>query len=267
MNLAELMNSLWLWIILFYNFNSLYLCMDLTILTVCTVLSLMPAYAYILILYTILPYGVIKFSKTIQYIFGGILSVLILSFIFLNLPGWVMSENNHFYNDFLVTATKEELSKLIAFVILSYLISGKNHPLSTMISFGILGLGFSIFENIQYGLSYGPYIIPIRAVTSTIAHIISGFIFGYWIGLSKLKKPVPNGKSVFSILVNKNKKFKIFMFTLIGFVTSVTYHGLWNFNLSTSGDTYKTIALILLFMGLLISVLCFKDLSYKHKKQ
>jgi len=241
--------------------------MDLTILTVCSVLSLIPAYAYVLILYTLLPYGTINFSKTIQYIFGGILSVLILSLFFLNLPGWGMSENNYFYNDFLVTATKEELSKLIAFIILSYLVSGKNHPLSTMIYFGMLGLGFSVFENIQYGLSFGPSIIPIRALTSTVAHIVSGFIFGYWIGLSKLKKPVPNGKSIFSILVNKKKKFKVFIFTLIGFVTSVIYHGLWNFNLSTSGDTYKTIALILLFIGLIISVMCFKDLNYKHKKQ
>lgn len=241
--------------------------MNLTILTVCGVLSLVPAYVYILILYTILPYGTIKFSKTIEYVFGGMVSVLILILFFLNLPGWGMLESNHFYNDFLVTATKEELSKLIAFLLISFLVKGNNHPISTMVYFSMIGLGFSIFENIQYGLTYGTQIILFRSITSTIAHLISGFIFGYFMSLSKLNTPIPNGKSIFSVIVNKNKKFKVFIFTLLGFILSVSYHGLWNFNISTSGESYKTIVLILLFFGLLISSIFFKDLTYRHKKQ
>ena len=96
--------------------------------------------------------------------------------------------------------------------------------------------------------------------------MICGLLFGYWIGMGKIIRSKFQYRSVMGTFLQSKRAFKSVIYTVLGFITAVFYHGLWNYNLSTSGFAKDTIALLLLFLGLFISKLLFQDLITQYRK-
>lgn len=54
-----------------------------------------------------------------------------------------------------------------------------------------VGVGFAFFENFLFILSYGPGIIFIRLVISTLLHFLTGGLIGFWLGKARFYKLKP----------------------------------------------------------------------------
>jgi len=170
----------------------------------------------------------------------------------------------------LVVAPREELVKFISFILITFFTikikHKKEHPIGIMFYFGMVGLGFAMIENVQYLHVFGGKVIIVRFLTSTLAHMLFGLLFGYWIALSEIDCSKFSDRSVFGILTHKYRFFKLFVYTLIGYLTSVTYHGLWNYNIDTSGESYITIMILMLFFGVLSVKFAIKDLNDGYRR-
>ena len=204
---------------------------------------------------------------------AGITSILLLAIIGITFPSWY-NGSTIFNNTFFFIAPKEELVKLIMFLILGTVANrSKEHPVATMFYMGMVGLGFAMIENIQYVGVYGETVLPIRLVTATIAHMLFGMFMGYWIA----KGNINNGKgnrSVFGVLMSKNLNVKRWVHTIIGLGAAIGYHGLWNYNLMVSSDSYlgfsdvssTPIMIVLIFFGLVGAKFASKDLNDSYRR-
>ena len=247
---------------------------------------ILPPVIYASIIYLTSPYKSIDYVKGLKYVGIGISSILLLSFIGLLFPGWY-NNPDVFYNTFFYIAPREELVKLSAFLILGRLYSNrekgepwvnkKEHPVSIMFYMGMVGLGFAMFENIQYYKAYGMGVLGIRSVTSTIAHMLFGLFMGYWLAKSEINQKLGN-RSVFSLIMNRKPGLKKIIYTLLGLISAIGYHGLWNYNLMSSHQAYFTrygqfsdvssnsIMIMLIFFGLLGAKVAHKDICDSYRR-
>ena len=179
-----------------------------------------------------------------------------------------MACQNFSKTDFFAVAPREELIKYMSFFFLTRSIKLKNvHPVSVMFYYGMIGLGFAMVENLQYLANYGREVLLIRTFTSTIAHMLFGMFAGYWIALGRINTGKFGTRSVFGLLMSKNPEFKRLIYLILGLLSAITYHGLWNYNLKTSGNAATTIMILMLFLGLVITKFASLDILSQHKKK
>ena len=231
---------------------------------------IIPPMIYAWIIYLSSPYKSLKLKDSFSFLVAGVFSITILYFLNAMFPEWdprVMIEP--FKQQFYTVAPKEEFSKFIMFLIVMSGVKRDNHklhPISYMFYFGMVGLGFALVENIGYVQAYGMKVLGVRTFSSTIVHMICGLFFGYWIGMGNIIRSRFQYRSVLGAFLQSRIAFKSIIYTFLGFLTAVFYHGLWNYNLSTSGFAKDSIALLLLFLGLLMSKLLFQDLITQYRK-
>jgi RsiW-degrading membrane proteinase PrsW (M82 family) len=235
---------------------------------------ILPPIIYALIIYLTSPFGTIKIKRGLHHIMAGITSILLLSIVGLTFPSWYDGATI-FNNTFFFIAPKEELVKLIMFLILGTVANrSKEHPVATMFYMGMVGLGFAMIENIQYVGVYGETVLPIRLVTATIAHMLFGMFMGYWIGKGNINNGRGN-RSVFGVLMTKNLNAKRWVHTIIGLGSAICYHGLWNYNLMIANSSYgpnfsdvssTPIMIMLIFFGLVGVMFASKDLNDSYRR-
>lgn len=232
-------------------------------------LSIIPSLFYMLLIHLTAPYGSINIRKGFEYLIGGVSSVFLLSLIF-TFTNWNTEGLSPFYDNFMVIAPREELVKFISFMLITFFTTKinykKDHPIGVMFYFGMVGLGFAMIENVQYAHIYGGHVIIVRALTSTLAHMLFGLLFGYWIALNEIDCSKFNDRSVFGMLTHKYKLFKFFIYITIGYISSVIYHGLWDYNIETSGDSFITIMIMMLFFGIMGVKFAMKDLNDSYRR-
>ena len=232
---------------------------------------ILPPLIYAVIIYLTSPVGSVSFRNGLLFMVGGIGSVSILHLLWLLIPGLIPG----FYEDpferfFFSVAPLEELSKYLIFIFIMKTLNKNTvseHPFRYMFYFSLVGLGFALIENVIYVNTYGQEILYYRTFTSTIAHMLFGMFFGYWIGLSTINQRKFHDRSVFGVLIGKNKILKTIIYTVVGFLTATLYHGLWNYNLSTSKEASNTIMFILVLAGLLASKLLAKELNNSWRRR
>jgi len=244
------------------NFSLL---MNLTMLPLC----------YAMIIYLTSPYGTIGIKRGFNHILGGISSVLVVMLIFLVTPD-IKNDYSPFVNAFFIIGPREELSKLVVFLILGRISRRKNeHPMATMFYVGMIGLGFAVVENVQYVGMYGESILGIRLFTATIAHMLFGMFMGYWLAKGNLDNGLGN-RSVFGVIVHRDPKIKGLIYTFIGLLAAIGYHGLWNYNLMISYSAYgdgftdvssNTIMIMLIVFGLVGVKFAGDDLNASYRRQ
>jgi len=216
------------------------------------------------------PYRSVSFKNGILFMIGGVVSVTLLQTIYFLFPTIGFPETYYFLKFFIIVGPLEEFSKYIMFIIImSFIDKNKvsKHPFRYMFYFSMLGLGFAVVENMGYVRIYGEEVLYHRTFSSTIMHMVFELLFGYWLGLSTINKRKFENRSVFSVITNRYKKLKILTYTLIGFLSAVIYHGLWNYNLATSDESSKTIMVMLIIFGLLASNLLANDLNSRWKRR
>jgi len=236
---------------------------------------ILPPIVFALIIYLTSPYKTINLKRGLHHIAGGVTSIILLSFIFVLFPNWDKSPID-FFETFFFIAPREELVKLIVFTLLGSMAHRQKneHPIATMFYMGMVGLGFAMYENMQYVSIYGQQVLGIRIFTATIAHMLFGLFMGYWMA----KGGIDNGRgnrSVFGVMTSSRPKLKIFIYTTIGWLSAVGYHGLWNYNIKVGTDAYgkgfsdvsvTTIMIMLLFFGLVGAKFAHKDLNDSYRR-
>lgn len=216
-------------------------------------LLILPPLLYSTIIYLTSPYKSISLKLSGYYFIAGILSTSILMLINIALP-YDMKESfiNPFSFYFFGVAAHEEIAKFIAFIFIYNIFKGKNsHPIGTMFYMGMVGLGFAMIENAGYLMAYGEKVLAIRNVTSTLAHMTFGMFTGYWISLSRTKMGKYGNRSLFDIILLQDTKIMFVVYSIVGLACGIAYHGLWNYNLMTSGKASSTIMMFMLFIGII----------------
>jgi len=121
------------------------------------------------------------------------------------------------YMSFVVAGLTEELGK---FVVVRRTVYGSpyfDEPMDGLVYSSAAALGFASLENFGYLLSFGWEVILIRGPYSTLAHVLFAAMWGYPLGLSKIREGGAR---------------RLVWFGLIG---SMIAHGLFNFFLFTGG--------------------------------
>lgn len=224
-----------------------------------------PPIIYGWLIYLTSPYKSISINKSLQYLAGGILSIPLLMLFNLLLPYKTSFIARPFVFSFFEVAPHEEISKLLAYFIVFKMLDReeKEHPIGTMFYMGMVGLGFAMIENIQYLYRFGEQILLTRNFTATFAHMIFGMFTGYWISLSKIKINKYSTRSVFDIVMSSKQKIRFFVYVMIGLICGIGYHGLWNYNLTSSGKASTTIMILMLFIGFIGSKFASNNLRNK----
>lgn len=167
-----------------------------------------------------------------------------------------------------IIGSTSELSKLIQTIIfaplseeiakgafLLYTVNSKKFDNITdgLLYGGVIGLGFGMTENFLYFLTYGDtpinwiYLVVIRSLFSALMHCISTGTFGAFLALAK-----------FSSKFGKN------ILPLVGLLTAIFIHFMWNTSISFS-DTYLYGFLFMIFI-ILFFIFIFR-LSVNNEKK
>jgi RsiW-degrading membrane proteinase PrsW (M82 family) len=232
------------------------------------ILLLFPPLLYALIMYLSSPYRSLSLRSSLNFLIGGMFSIILLRIIFFIFPLWDMSHIlDPFYQQFWVVAPKEEIAKCIMFFIVYKSLDEKNiYPIAYMFYFGMIGLGFAIIENIQYISYYGFEVLQTRTFGAVFVHMICGMLLGYWVGASKIKKSKFSLRTISSIYLSSRPKIKTTLYLLMGIITSISFHGLWNYNIHVFNLVAKPISILILMVGFLACKLLARDLINQYQK-
>mgnify|MGYP001042021934 CR=1 FL=1 len=227
-----------------------------------------PPLLYALIMYLSSPYKSLSLKKSISFLIGGMFSIILLRIIAFSFPLWDMSHLlDPFYQQFWVVAPKEEIAKCIMFFIIYKSLEEKNlYPIAYMFYFGMIGLGFAVIENIQYISYYGFEVLQTRTFGAVFVHMICGMLVGYWVGASKIKKSKFSLRTISSIYLSSRPKIKTTLYLLMGVITSISFHGLWNYNIQVFNLVAKPISILILMVGFLACKLLARDLINQYQK-
>jgi len=224
----------------------------------------LPPLIYIMILYLTAPNKTLNLKIAALCFFGGILSTNLVQLYYAMVD---IVATSPFELQFFSVAPREELCKLLAFGGAMLAVRKQSiHPVATMFYMGIVGLGFATFENFMYGIIYGESIVLPRAITATLGHLIFGLFLGYWMGLGKIDLGKYGNRSLFGFYMYKYKKLKMGVYALIGLITAISFHGLWNYNLTVSWVASAPIMILMIIFGLSISKFGATDLNNHYRK-
>lgn len=247
------------------------------------ILSFLPAIIYSGLIYISLPYKIIDIKKSGYYLVGGFISVGVFLMINQLFP-WLGNSHNELFNPlleplahlhykfFIVVALLEEVSKLIAFLILERnnrtTDNTKPNPLATMFYVSMVSLGFAILENIKYatGSSDPGYVIALRSVTAVVGHLVFGLFMGYWISFGRLKTRLKN-RSIIDLLLYKDSKLKAKVFMFVGLISATILHGIYDLHITINDGGALTTIYMLLIICVIGAMWCFRNLFRLDIKQ
>ena len=227
--------------------------------------TLLPPLIYAFILFLTTPYGTFNLKKSLFYVAGGLLSII---FVFMFAAFIEMDALDAFKKHFFIVGPREELSKFLAFLIVTLSMKGSGkHPVSTMLSLGMVGLGFALYENLSYTYRYGEDVLIIRSFTSTLGHMIFSMCVGYWYALADITTSLGNrSRTVFGVFMEKYPKIRKCIYSLIGLICGASIHGLWNYNLSSYTRTTIPFMILLIILGLITCKFGVSDLNTQYRR-
>ena len=239
-----------------------------------TVLSLIPALIYLVVIYFTVPYGVLSVRKMLSYLFCGVISVGLLLVFFRIFPFWQDTvvlpisifggvDDSRFIEAFIQIALLEEFSKFIGLYI-GNKANDDIEPMAIMIYSGVVALGFSFIENVQYSIMYGAECLVVRSISTMILHLVCGLIIGYWVALGNLE---PNKtRTILDVFLKKFNLRKV-AFAVSGIFFAASIHGIFDFNLSVDSSDTTTLMILIIMVGVLITYICSRDLLRRQNSQ
>jgi RsiW-degrading membrane proteinase PrsW (M82 family) len=135
-----------------------------------------------------------------------------------------------------------------------------------MFYMGMIGLGFSLIENVNYISRYGFEVLKYRTFGAVLVHMICGLLLGYWIGVSKIKKSKFKERTISAIYLSSRPRLKSILYAGMGLLTACCFHGLWNYNIIIFSYYSTPIAILMLMVGFLACKLLSRDLIYQYQK-
>lgn len=227
--------------------------------------TVLPPLIYAFILFLTTPYGTFNLQKSLYYVGAGLMSII---FVFMFDAFIEMKALGAFKTHFFIVGPREELSKFLAFLFITFSIKDSSkHPVSTMLSLGMVGLGFALYENLSYTYRYGEDVLITRSFTSTLGHMIFSMCVGYWYALSNIATSFGNrSKNVFNVVMSKYPTIRKVIYTIIGLICGASIHGLWNYNLSSFSRTTIPFMILLIIVGLITCRFGISDLYTKYRR-
>ena len=178
-----------------------------------------------------------------QLVIAGILSTII-ALIEEKIGEWILScfvpENTLLYQIilyFVIVAIAEESSKYFFLKKRTWNNPEFNCQYDGVVYAVFVSLGFALWENINYVLSYGFSTAIVRAITAIPGHACFGVFMGVFYGLARKQ-------------YNRAKKFSSKIFRIFSVVLPVLLHGSYDFIASmenTMGGLYFVAFVIILF--------------------
>lgn len=178
-----------------------------------------------------------------QLVIAGILSTII-ALIEEKIGEWILScfvpENTLLYQIilyFVIVAIAEESSKYFFLKKRTWNNPEFNCQYDGVVYAVFVSLGFALWENINYVLSYGFSTAIVRAITAIPGHACFGVFMGVFYGLARKQ-------------YNHGKKFSSKIFRIFSVVLPVLLHGSYDFIASmenTMGGLYFVAFVIILF--------------------
>ncbi|MBC8477172.1 MAG: PrsW family intramembrane metalloprotease [Dehalococcoidia bacterium] len=133
------------------------------------------------------------------------------------------------YISFVVAGVTEELGKYLVVRRTVYRSPYFDEPMDGLVYASASALGFASLENLGYLLTYGWEVILMRGPFSTLAHVLFSAMWGYPLGVSKVRQRGMRAG------------------TLLGLLCSMAAHGLFNFLIFT--QSAYSLLVIPLFLG------------------
>ena len=230
---------------------------------------ILPPLLYAWIIYISSPYKSLSLKNSLSFVVGGVFSVVILDTLSFLTPYWnTLYILDPFWQQFWATAHKEEISKFLMFLIIYKGLNDKSikHPITCMFYMGMIGLGFSLIENVNYISRYGFEVLKYRTFGAVLVHMICGLLLGYWIGVSKIKKSKFKERTISAIYLSSRPRLKSILYASMGLLTACCFHGLWNYNIIIFSYYSTPIAILMLMVGFLACKLLSRDLIYQYQK-
>ncbi len=252
-----------------------------------TLFSVLPALIYALVVYLSTPINTIKLNQSTKYVFGGILStvvVLSIHFLFpiLHAPTFIKTGTivdtpiglfyeptimTNFIRAFCQTALIEELSKFLLFwLIFKYLSKDDTiNSMSIVFNCMLIGVGFAVQENMLYALRSESAIdvLLVRSFSAVLLHMVVGILMGYFIALGRKNTIYTKDISEFRMWMRLNPKYRRVIYTTFGIIAAATMHGVYDFNIFI--DLEYQIPIIIICLT--IAYLLFKNLKSKEFKK
>tara|TARA_R110001592_G_scaffold361964_2_gene674394 strand:+ start:4057 stop:4725 length:669 start_codon:yes stop_codon:yes gene_type:complete len=219
-----------------------------------------------------MPVNSIDIKKCTKWFICGCLSVSFLFWFNWLFPEWFIpsgagllgdsAEDKLLWMSFAQIGLVEEAAKGLSFLAIS---KGKNdHPITTMVGMGMVGIGFGFVENISYAKQYESGILIIRSLTALPFHLILGLIWGWWIASGDIKDW--SGRSRLGIWARQNPKGKSILWGFCGMILVTVLHGLYDFNLFMKSPSSTSLMFMQILLCICIAYLGTKNLVTRSRK-
>lgn len=242
-------------------------------------LSLLTGFFYILYVYMKSPYRSISIKNSLYYLGFGTLSITILIYFFKIFPGW----NNYIeyglistvlFKAFIQVALLEETCKYISFSIVDNFRSKlvEDHPVGIMFYAAMPSMIFAMLENFDYAINsseeFATRTLAIRAISSTVLHLVAGLLLGYWIALYRVKKHPKFSRNKWDMFITKHTWIRKLSYTFMGIISATIIHGLYDYVLFIEYEYSDITIITILLTGLILAYIGNIDLikNYKLKK-
>lgn len=184
-------------------------------------LSILPVVVLMIFIYCKDKYQKEPVKSLAKAFFGGMLAIP-LDFAIVGILNNVTYSDTVFYSAFLEAGLCEELSKLLIFLVFIWRDKNFDEYIDGIVYATFIGLGFACVENIMYvfnaaneSMQTGVGTGIMRAMLSVPGHFLFGVVMGYFLALAKFSK-------------------RGFGFVLVGLLTAVLCHGLFDWLLMAS---------------------------------
>jgi len=173
-------------------------------------------------------------------VLAGGLSVIPTAFAYEINPFWFTYWYGAFPFHFAVVGLTEELVKFLTFIVMTRVLKSIREPQDGVIQGAAVGVGFTIVENVMYGLWYGPSVTLMRSFLVAI-HALAGAFWGFvWAG------------AVFENI--EERQPQAYRLALVGFIPVAVLHGLYNTLTFVAVDSATVIFILYAFEAILLVV-------------
>ncbi len=194
--------------------------------------TLIPGLVWSFIIWITIPHSTTSFKQFLIFFLYGILSASFVLYFNRFFPGYYSGLSETIDTDVITMtyfriAPIEELVKILFFIVASISVTKGSHP-SVYLGYGaLLGLGFAVLENLEYGIEYGSDVAVMRSFTSSVLHVGCGIIFSWFFALGICTKGWSRNRM--DLIFIKYSILKTIIYSIIGFISCVIIHGQYNY--------------------------------------
>ncbi len=193
--------------------------------------TLIPGIIWVLIIWLTIPHSTTSFKSFFRFFLYGVISAALIPYFYRVFPGYSFEmtelDSDILTDAFLRIAPLEEILKCLCFVMACSTIPRNSHPTIYLGYGGVLGLGFAVLENLEYGIRYGHDVAAIRSCTSSVLHVGCGIAFSWFFSLGLCIKKWSRNR--LDLIFRKFSILKIITYCLIGLLFCIFTHGYYDY--------------------------------------